>query len=368
MRIAKALLVLLVAAAATFTTSASAQVGREELWVAQQDTDAIAVIRHGRVRDRIPLPKGTGPHSIDVSPSGAFAYVSGVGNGDLHVVDTKSRKIVTTLDLGDKGTHQARPTPDGRRILVAQMQSKQVIALVASEAGRRWTKEGALTLEKEPICTAYADGGRRAYVSTKPDGIAVVDTTTMTVTKELPTDGAVQCGLAELADSRTIYVSSNGGTGHLYRLDPGTDELADAGLSLDAKDLHGLALSPEGDSAYLSARESDALKVVPLGGGAIRTVSLDRRPNEVDKPDQVRLSGETVAVSMRTTGEVALVDRRTLAVRYVPVAPASANAVHGIAAVSAAAPSLPRTGGGGTWAAVVAMAAAMAVRRRLANG
>lgn len=338
----------------------------DEYWVALQDTDAIAIVSGSRVQTRLDVPTGTGPHSIDVSPSGDFAYVAGVGNGDLHVVDVAARRIVSTLDLGAKGTHQARPTPDGRLLLVTQMETKQVVAVDVDEAGRSWTKSRALTLPKEPICTAYADGGRIAFVSMKPDGLAMIDTTAMTVTKEIATDGAVQCGLAESPDGRSIYVSSNGTGGHVYRLDPSSGEMTDLGLKLDAKDLHGLALDETGAVAYLSAREDDALKVVGMSGGTVRKVALDRRSGELDKPDQVRVSGDTVVITMRTTGELALVDRNSLAARFVRLAAPSANAVHGVVVVNTA-PSLPRTGGGVSVIAALALVVAGAVRWHLAR-
>lgn len=358
------------AVAVTVTLAASTAVAHQsgtEYWVALQDADQIAIVTGDRVAARIAVPKGTQPHSIDISPSGDFAYVAGVGNGDLHVVDVAARRVVATLDLGPKGTHQARPTPGGGRLLVAQMATKQVVAVDVDESAGSWTRSGAVSVSKEPVCTAYGDGGRTAYVSMKPDGIAVIDTAAMTVTKELETDGAVQCGLAEAPDGASIYVSSNGSGGHLYRLDVAGGALADLGLKLGAKDLHGLAVDETGVTAYLSAREDDTLKVVALSGGAVRTVALDRRPGQLDKPDQVKLDGESVLVSMRLTGDLAVVNRRTLAVRYVRLTTASANAAHGVAVVNRG-PSLPRTGGGAPWAAALALLAAGAMRWRFVRG
>lgn len=342
---------------------ASAAPADAEYWIAQQDTDKVAIVSGTRVQERLPLPAGAGPHSIDVSPSGAFAYVAGVGNGDLYVFDVAARRLVETLDLGGKGTHQAQPTPDGRRVLVAQMESKQVVVVDADEKARRWTKGQTLTLEKEPICTVFDSGGRRAFVSMKPDGLAVVDTSTMTLEKELATAGAVQCGLAESPDPDVVYVSSNGGSGHLYRLNTRTAELEDTARQLNGKDIHGLALDAAGTTAYLTAREDDTLKVLALTGSDGRTVSLDRRPGEPDKPDQVRVAGDTVVVAMRTAGDIALIDRRTMAVRYLSITSPSANAVHGVAVTSTGSPpatasgQLPRTGFATSWLAVLVIAA-----------
>lgn len=330
-----------------------------EVWVTQQDTSAIAVVQGGRVAARIKLPAGAGPHTIEFSPSGKFAYVSAVDNGALYVIDVRSRSVVTTLSLGKKGTHQARPTPDGTRLLVAQIAAKQVVLVAADEGGRTWRKRSSVQLTKEPICTAYSKSGDKAFVSMKPDGIAVIDVSAMRLVRTLPTDGQVQCGLAEMA-SGDVYVSANGSGGRLYRLDSGTNRLRDLVRSFGAKDIHGLALDQSESTAYLSARESDALKIVALPDGPVATVSLDRRPGTVDKPDSVAVAGDTVYVAMRTSGDVALVNRRTRAVRYINLAPPSPNAVHGVAVRGRSAGAmLARTGAAASIGSLVAFGVAL---------
>jgi len=55
-----------------------------------------------------------------------------------------------------------------------------------------WSVVGSLSLAplaKSPVCTVYRDDGRRAYVSLRPSGIAIVDVPTMTLLGTLPTDG-----------------------------------------------------------------------------------------------------------------------------------------------------------------------------------
>jgi DNA-binding beta-propeller fold protein YncE len=56
------------------------------------------VILHGPraqgARETIDLPSGTGPHITTFSPDGKYAYVSGMGNGDLDVIEAATRQIV----------------------------------------------------------------------------------------------------------------------------------------------------------------------------------------------------------------------------------------------------------------------------------
>ena len=74
----------------------------------------------------------------------------------------------------------------------------------------------------------FRDDGQRAYVSLRPDGIAIVDVPTMTVLGTLPTDGFVACGMIKSKQGRMVTVASSGGGGHITRLDTVSDTLTDA--------------------------------------------------------------------------------------------------------------------------------------------
>ena len=68
-----------------------------EIWVTLQASDRIAILRGPEARGAqkaIDLPAGTGPHLTTFSPDGKYAYVSGMGNGDLDVIQTGTRRVV----------------------------------------------------------------------------------------------------------------------------------------------------------------------------------------------------------------------------------------------------------------------------------
>src|SRR5437867_244135 len=89
-----------------------------ELWVTSQGTHRLFVVHgEGESIETIQLPTGAGPHITTFPPSSQFAYVSGMGNGDLFILRADDRQIVQTLSLGAAGTHQAKPSPDGTVLL-----------------------------------------------------------------------------------------------------------------------------------------------------------------------------------------------------------------------------------------------------------
>ena len=98
-----------------------------ELWVTSQGTDRLFIVHgQGASIETIPV-RGLGPHITSFSPLGDYAYVSGMRNGDLAILRADDRQLVQTLDLGPTLTHQAKPSPDGSVLLVAQIASRHLI-------------------------------------------------------------------------------------------------------------------------------------------------------------------------------------------------------------------------------------------------
>jgi len=310
-----------------------------EVWMTAQDASEIKIVHGFGSIETVPLPPGTGPHMINFSPSGAYAYVANVGDGTLRVMRTADRVIVETFPLGvpgfgDTGTHQGRSSPDGTVVLVAQIPSRRLIKIAADEANESWTVVGSLQLPSRPICIAYRADGERAYVSMSPDGIAIIDVASLTVLGKRPTAGDPQCGLVESKDGRTIYVDTNGGTGNFYVLDTATDVLTQLEYAIGATDLHGFGLNPQETRAFAAARGSEALKVLDLraSGSAATTIALDPTPGTAnDRPDMVAVKGNNVYVTLRASGKLAVVKGTQGTVQYIDLAPPSANAVHGVA-------------------------------------
>lgn len=322
-----------------------------EIWIAAQDRSEIHILHgFGRV-EVVSLPAGTGPHEIDFSPSGRFAYVANVDDGSMRVIRTSDRNEVAMFALGDLsgagdvGTHQARPSPDGSVILVAQIPSRTLFKIAANEDAETWEVVDELIIHEQagPVCSAFSADGSRAYVSLAGPrhGIAVVDVATMTLVTSvgndgiLETDGNVQCGLVNSKDGRHIFADSWGAgmaVGHFYVLDTFTDVLTEV-TSFAALDLHGFTMSPNERFAFAAERGGDALRKIDLWNPSSVPASmpLDPRPGVPDRPDKVANRGNTIYAPLRAEGSVAVVNGNTGATRWIRLVPPSANALHGVA-------------------------------------
>jgi DNA-binding beta-propeller fold protein YncE len=289
-----------------------------EVWVTLQATSRVDIL-HGKdgrgPMETITLPAGTGPHITTFSPEGDFAYVSGMGNGDLDIIRADTRQLIDILHLGRAGTHQAKSSPDGSVLLVAQIGARTLFKVAADLETGRWNVVGTLSfasLGAAPICSVYRDDGKHAYVSLLPSGLAVVDVSTMSVVRTFATDGFIACGMIKSKNGKTVTVAAGSGSGgHIYRLDTGTETLTDAG-KLIAPDWHSFNMSPDEKLGFGTVPRGDQLVLIDLRGTTVSVagiVPLDPTPGAAnDQPDAIGVRGNTVFVSLRASGKIAVIE------------------------------------------------------------
>ena len=253
------------------------------------------------------------------------------------------RQIVATLDLGITFTHATTASPDGAVLLSANPFTGILTKIAADEETETWTPVASLNLlttpiGRGPVCVTFRSDGARAYASLfgSAGGIAIVDVPTMTLVGMLPTAGSVSgCGPVNSTDGRTIFLHSAGGTGHFYRLDTWSDTLTeDTSYGPIGADLHGLAVTANEKTAYITARGvADEIKVLNLDGTDVSTILIDPRPGVADRPDSLARKGSNLYVTVRFSGQVARIKTQTGSVEYIDLAPpaTSGYAVHGIA-------------------------------------
>jgi hypothetical protein len=256
-------------------------------------------------------------------------------NGTLSILRADDRHVVQTLNLGPTLTHQAKPSPDGSVLLVAQIALRDLIKIAADEAGESWEEVGRLSfasLGKPPICSVFRDDGRRAYVSMLPDGIAIVDVPTMKHIGTFATDGFVACGMIKSKRGRIVTVASSGGGGHIYRLDTGTDTLTDATPppgTLGAPDWHSFNISANEKVGFGTSPNSDEIILADLTGPIVTRIGalrLDPTPGiGNDQPDALgggeTVRGNTLFVGLRASGQLAIVNVKERTAAFLPLSP-----------------------------------------------
>ena len=295
----------------------------KELWVTHQRDSAISILKFpsGKLLDGFSLPAGTQPHIITFH-SGKYAYVSGMGNGALSIVDADSRQLLKTLNFAPALCHQGRVSPDGTIMLVSVLPTRKLHKLAVDESNGSWTPLSSVEFPvgKAPVCSVFRADSQRAYVSAMMDGIVIVDVPSMTILGTLPTDGFVACGMIKpnpLADH--AVVAASGGGGHIYTLDMTNDTLVDRG-TLGAASWHSLNITRDGTLGFGTSPLSDEVVAIDLTTQPVtklRTIPLQPLPGTGNnQPDAMgggeAIVGETLPVSLRAAGQVAFVDADSL--------------------------------------------------------
>jgi YVTN family beta-propeller protein len=81
--------------------------------------------RRHRLLDTIPLPRGSAPVGVAVSPDGRLVYVANGRADSVSVIDVRARAVAASIPVGRRPWGVAL-TRDGRRLYVANGRSNSV--------------------------------------------------------------------------------------------------------------------------------------------------------------------------------------------------------------------------------------------------
>jgi YVTN family beta-propeller protein len=127
---------------------------------------------------------GDGPEGFDVSPDGRELWAANSHDGTVSIVDLASRKVVQTLNIHTGMSNRLRFTPDGRRALISDLRSGELIELDAQT--RLELKRVGLGRSASGIL--MAPDGRHAYVALSRDNcVAIVAIDGLGVAARIPT-------------------------------------------------------------------------------------------------------------------------------------------------------------------------------------
>lgn len=126
------------------------------------------------------LPAGDFPAAIAVAPNGKYVYVTDNIPGSVSVIETKSGKVTATVPVGD-GPLGMTVAPDGKHLYVASNYGYPTN--FSGIDTKNDMVETAALLEGSPFGLAVTPDGKRVHATTDlPDAVAVIDTTTKSVT------------------------------------------------------------------------------------------------------------------------------------------------------------------------------------------
>jgi YVTN family beta-propeller protein len=127
---------------------------------------------------------GKGPEGIDISPDGREVWVAHSQDGGISIIDVDSKKVVKTLSISTKRSNRLKFTPDGKWVLVSDMDGDEVVVLDSQTRNQiKRIKTGG-----HPEGIQMEPNGSRAFVALAQEGaVAAIDLKTLEVSSKLQT-------------------------------------------------------------------------------------------------------------------------------------------------------------------------------------
>jgi YVTN family beta-propeller protein len=161
--------------------------GEKKIYTANIGSDSVTVIDLANAPRAIvtkQIAVGKGPEGIDLSPDGREIWVADRGDGALSVIDTATDKVAQTVMTGTKMANRVKFTRDGKRVLISDVPSNQV--LVYDAATKQLVKK--IDTDAGPEGILIAPDGKRAFIACANAGkVAVLDLDTLTITGSVAT-------------------------------------------------------------------------------------------------------------------------------------------------------------------------------------
>ena len=157
-----------------------------KLFTANIGSDSISIIErtgNGGWNETV-VPVGKGPEGIDVSPDGARIWTAHSRDGGVSIIDIASKKVIQTLQLGTKRSNRLKFTPDGKLVLISDLDGGELVVLDASI--KREIRR--VKLGRSPEGILITPDGERAFVAVNGDNyVAVLNLKTLEVTGRIST-------------------------------------------------------------------------------------------------------------------------------------------------------------------------------------
>jgi len=203
------------------------------------------------------------PHGLMLSADGRLLYASCDAASVVAIVDTAAGKLVGAIDAESTGCHMIALLPDGSKLYAEN--EEHPFASVIDPAARKLVKKIPLPLAAAGIC-ASADGRQVFVVTLNEPGLAVIDTTTDTVVRQVPLEGnTIAAQRVRCSPNGEYVVVTNNDESLVTVLDGSLERQTTFAVSDSPM---GVAFHPDGKTALVSNHGAGKITVVDLDAAA----------------------------------------------------------------------------------------------------
>ena len=290
-------------ASAAYAAGSAPGVAKEfprPIYVALQKANAVEVLPQGKLIGGL-----TSAHYDAVSPNGKLLVVGSFTAGDVFVVDTRTDKLLGTVDTGGKTVQGVVVTPDNR--LAMAVDPNDGVVVVIDLAHMKVIKK--IPVGPIPHNVAFAPDGKRAYVTLQGGtGVAVIDMKTLGKIGEIPVPGIFGPHNLDFSDGgKLMWVRDI--VGHVAVVDVASQkELAVVGVGHGHA---GIDVLPGGKYVATGAIADDVVDIIDAKTFTlVKSIVVGKGPHGVrSSPD-----GRWIYTDNTGSGTVSVIDTKTLAV------------------------------------------------------
>jgi YVTN family beta-propeller protein len=162
---------------------------QQRIFTSDVNSDEISIFEPDKTADvsgwkQTRIAVGNGPEGFAVSPDGKELWAANSHEGTVSVIDISAKKVIQVFDLHTKFSNRVRFTPDGRRVLISDLGTGDLVVVEANS--RKEIKR--LNLGRGAAGILIAPDGARAFVAVSRDNyIAVIDLSTLALSGRIET-------------------------------------------------------------------------------------------------------------------------------------------------------------------------------------
>jgi YVTN family beta-propeller protein len=239
--------------------SAAAYAGPPTAFVVNSASASVTPVDLTTKRAAAPIPVGTDPQAIAITPNGGTAFVVNSGSGTVTPIDTSTRTAGAPIPVGSEPQAIAI-TPNGRMAYVTNSGSDTVTPIDTSTR----TAGAPIPVGTEPQAIAITPSGKTAYVlDWGSRQVTPIDTATDEAGPPIRV-GSYPFAVTIAPDGATVYVA-NYGSDTVTPISIATDHAGPpipVGQAPDA-----LAVTPDGGTVYAVGGDAQAVTPISTASG-----------------------------------------------------------------------------------------------------
>jgi YVTN family beta-propeller protein len=239
--------------------------------------------------------------AINTTQAQTRAYVA--TGSSVTVIDTDTSTVVDTIPVCTDFTCSPiipAVTPNGARVYVTNI-LQDTVSVIDTLTN---TLVGTITVGQSPWGIAITPDGTRAYVANSSGTISVIDTSTDTVITTI-VDNDLPFGVAITPDGTRVYVSNARGSVSVVDISTNTIisdipvlDFPVPGFGFPARDLAGIAITPDGTRAYVVSHSTAKTYVI----STITTAMTDTIHTEPGVPLSIAIHPDGTRAYTATIG------------------------------------------------------------------